>query len=331
MGSRMIVGITDHFRPPFDIEEKALGEGVEFIDFNSRNEDDFDEDALRKVDVLLVYHARVSERTIKRLDNCKIVVRYGVGVDNMSLMALKKKGIPLCNTPDYGVEEIAATAAAHILNLWRRISAYDQASRNHIDNWAQNTIRPIVRISEGTLGVVGTGRIGAALIRYMVPYGCRILGFDKYQPATHAKRIGYIRVDTLDELLAESDVVSLHCVLTEETTGMVDENFITAMKTGALLVNTARGGLFQNLDVLEKGLRSGRLGGLGTDVLPEEPPGGHPLIRAWRDFEPWLEGRLVITPHTAYYSESALYDMRFKAAETAALFLDQNELRNRVV
>ena len=112
---------------------------------------------------------------------------------------------------------------------------------------------------------------------------------------------------------------------------MVDENFVSAMKPGSLLVNTARGGLFQNLDVLEKGLRSGRLGGLGTDVLPEEPPGGHPLIRAWRDFEPWLGGRLVITPHTAYYSESALYDMRFKAAETAALFLDQNELRNRVV
>ena len=112
---------------------------------------------------------------------------------------------------------------------------------------------------------------------------------------------------------------------------MVDDNFIAAMKPGALLVNTARGGLFRDLDVLERGLRSGHLGASARMSLPEEPPGDHPLIRAWRDFEPWLGGRLVVTPHTAYYSESALYDMRFKAAETAALFLERNELRNRVV
>jgi D-3-phosphoglycerate dehydrogenase len=103
------------------------------------------------------------------------------------------------------------------------------------------------------------------------------------------------------------------------------------MKPGALLVNTARGGLFKDLDVVEQGLKSGQLGGLGTDVLPMEPPVDHPLIRAWREDAPWLRGRLVITPHTAHYSERALYDMRYMAAETAALFLDQNELRNRVV
>jgi D-3-phosphoglycerate dehydrogenase len=327
----MIVGITDHYRPPFDIEDKALGGGVDFVDFNSRNEENFNEEALRKLDVLLVFHARISERTIEKLDNCKIVVRYGVGVDNMPLEALKKSGIPLCNTPDYGIEEIAATAAAHILNLWRRVSAYDLACRSYESGWAQNIIRPISRISKGTLGVVGTGRIGAELIRIMSPFGCQILGFDEYQPETRAKEIGYTPMQTLEELLAQSDFVSLHCVLNEETMGIVDENFIAAMKPGALLVNTARGGLFQNLDVLEKGLKSGRLGGLGTDVLPEEPPGDHPLIRAWRDFEPWLGGRLVVTPHTAYYSESALYDMRFKAAETAALFLHQNKLRNRII
>ena len=327
----MIVGITDHYRAPFDIEEKAFGGNVEFIDFNSRDESDFDADKLRQLDVLLVFHARIGARTIEKLDNCKIVVRYGVGVDNMDLEALQEKGIPLCNTPDYGIEEIAATATAHILNLWRRISAYDLASRSDDGSWAKNIITPILRISEATLGVVGTGRIGAAVVRNMVPYGCRILGFDEYQPASHADDVGYVRVETLDQLLAVSDVVSLNCVLTEETAGMVDETFVAAMKPGALLVNTARGGLFENLDVLEAGLRSGHLGGLGTDVLPGEPPEDHSLIRAWRNFEPWLGGRLVITPHTAYYSESALYDMRFKAAETAALFLQGNEARNRIV
>ena len=327
----MIIGITDHYRPPFDIEAEALGGDVEFIDFNSRDEDDFNEDSLRKLDALLVFHARITDKTLAKLDRCKIIVRYGVGVDNMDLDALKRRGIPLCNTPDYGVEEIAATAAAHILNLWRRISAYDRACRTYEEGWAQNIQKPIVRMSEGTLGVVGAGRMGSALIRLMKPYGCRILGFDPHQPPGHEETVGYERVETLAELLAASDAVSLHCVLTPETAGLVDQAFIAALKPGALLVNTARGGLFKDLDVLEKGLRSGQLGGLGTDVLPMEPPGDHSLIRAWRDAEPWLRGRLVITPHTAYYSESALYDMRYKAAETIALFVEKNELRNRIV
>ncbi len=327
----MLVGVTDHYRPPFDIEEKALGGNVEFIDFNSRDENDFDENALRKLDVLLVFHARITQLTIDKLDHCKIIVRYGVGVDNIDLDALQVKGIPLCNTPDYGIEEIAATAAAHILNLWRRISAYDQACRNYESGWAQNIIRPIKRISEGTLGVVGTGRIGAELIRLMTPYGCRVLGFDEYQPASRGNDIGYTNVTSLNELLAQADFVTLHCVLTEETKGLVDEEFIAAMKPGAILVNTARGGLFKDLDTLEAGLRSGQLGGLGTDVLPQEPPETHSLIQAWQNYEPWLNGRLVLTPHTAYYSESALYDMRFLAAETASLFLKNNELRNRII
>ncbi len=327
----MIVGVTDHYRPPFDIEAKALGEAVEFVDFNSRDENDFDPDALRRLDALLVFHARITAKTLARLENCKIIVRYGVGVDNMDLAALKESGIPLCNTPDYGIEEIAATAAAHLLNLWRRISAYDRACRNYDQGWAQNIQRPITRISEATLGIVGVGRMGATLIQYMKPFGCRIIGYDKYQPPGHEREVGYERVDSLEELLGQADAISLHSVLTEETRGMVDAPFLGAMKPGAVLVNTARGGLFKDLDVLEAALKSGQLGGLGTDVLPTEPPSDHALIRAWRDSEPWLRDRMVITPHTAYYSESALYDMRFKAAESIRLYLQQGTLRNQIV
>ena len=327
----LVVGITDHYQEPYEIEQKAFNEKVEFINFNSRDENTFGEETLRKLDVLLVFHARITEKTIKNLHNCKIIVRYGVGTDNVELDTLKKYGIPLCNTPDYGIEEIAATATAHILNLWRRISAYDIASRTDDGKWAKNIITPIKRISESTVGVIGTGRIGATVIRNMTPYGCRILGFDEYQPKSHSKEHGYIRAASLKQLLAESDAISLNCVLTEETTGIVDGDFIKSMKKGALLVNTARGGLFKNLDVIEEGLKCGQLGGVGTDVLPNEPPGGHALISAWKNYEPWLYGRFVVTPHTAYYSESALYDMRFKAAETAALFLKGNEPRNRIV
>jgi lactate dehydrogenase-like 2-hydroxyacid dehydrogenase len=327
----MIIGITDYYRAPFDIEAKALGGDVEFIDFNSRDENDFDGESLKKLDALLVYHARITDKTLAQLDNCKIIVRYGVGVDNMDLDALKKKGIPLCNTPDYGVEEIAATAVSHMLNLWRRISAYDRACRTFEDGWAQNLHKPILRLSGSTIGVIGVGRMGAAFIKFMKPYGCRFVGFDPHQPAGNEDKVGYERVDSLEELLAASDGISLHCVLTPETAGMIDEKFIAAMKPGALLVNTARGGLFKDLDVVEEGLKSGQLGGLGTDVLPSEPPMDHPLISAWREDAPWLQGHLIITPHTALYSEKSLYDMRYMAAETVSMFLNQNEFRNRIV
>ena len=326
----MIIGITDYYRAPFDIEAKALGGDVEFIDFNSRNEDDFDVDNLRQLDALLVYHARITDKTISKLDRCKIIVRYGVGIDNMGLEALKKKGIPLCNTPDYGIEEIASTAAAHMLNLWRRISAYDRACRAYDEGWAQNLQKPILRFSEATIGVIGVGRMGTAFIEFIRPFGCRILGFDPHQPLGHEKKVGYERVKTLNDLLDASHGISLHCVLTSETAGLVDKSFIAAMKQGALLVNTARGGLFKDLDIVEQALRSGKLGGLGTDVLPSEPPVNHPLIQAWREDASWLKGRLVITPHTAHYSETAIYDMRYLAAETIALFFKKNELRNRV-
>ncbi len=326
----MLIGVTDHFEAPFEIEARALP-GAEFVTLSGGDEDSYDEELLARIDALLVFHAHLGAKTLASLPRCRIVVRYGVGVDNLDLLAFARFGVPVCNTPDYGVEEIALTTVAHILNLWRRISQYDIACREHRVGWVEHILRPIPRLSEATLGIVGVGRMGAAVVRYMSAFGCRVLGYDKHQPRGHEQTVGYTRVDSLGALLEQADIVSLHCVLTEDTRGMVDEAFLETMKPGALLVNTARGGLFKNLDVLEAALRSGRLGGLGTDVLPEEPPGDHPLIHAWREHAPWLGGRLMISPHTAYYSESALHDMRYQAAETIHLYLQQGILRNHIV
>lgn len=215
---------------------------------------------------------------------------------------------------------------AHILNLWRRISAYDQASRDPDTQWTESLLKPIGRISEGTLGIVGTGRMRSRVIQYVKSFGCRILGFDKYP----SDETGCEQTSRLEELLGQCDVVSLHCTLNDETPRMVDDGFIAAMKPGALLVNTARGGLFKSLDVLEAALKSVQLGGLGTDVMIQEPPQDHSLIRAWKNFEPWLKGRMVTTPHDAYYSDQSIDDMHLKPAETIAAYLNDNDLRNRI-
>lgn len=326
----MIIGVTDHFRAPFHIEAKALGVEAEFIEFHSRNEADFDVEQLKRLDALLVWHARITERTIAHLENCKIIVRYGVGYENIDLEALRARGLPLCNTPDYGTEEVANTTVALLLNLWRKISAYDFASREITEGWAENTLSPISRISEGTLGLVGLGRIGEAVARRMAPFGCRILGYDPQLPTGQDESACYERIGSLTELLARSDAVSLHCRLAAQTAGMVNDDFIAAMKPGAMLVNTARGGLLQSLDVVEKALQSGQLSGAGFDALPQEPPGDHPLLRAWRERAAWVRGRLIITPHTAWYSESAYQDMRHKAAETVGLYLRRGTLRHHI-
>jgi D-3-phosphoglycerate dehydrogenase len=254
-----------------------------------------------------------------------------VGYDVLDLEALKARNIPACNTPDYGTEEVADTASAMIMALQRKIVSYDRASRFYVQGWQEHTQKPLERTSERTLGVIGVGRIGTAVINRMKPFGYKIIGYDPYQVSGHEKAVGYNRVNMLEELLAEADVITLHCPLTDETDAMVDEQFLGLMKQGASLVNTARGKIVKDLGCIEDALKTGRLASAALDVLPDEPPRDHSLIRAWRNDEEWLLGRLIINPHAAFYSERAFYEMRYKAAETARMYLLTGRLRNHVI
>ena len=137
-------------------------------------------------------------------------------------------------------------------------------------------------------------------------------------------------MSSISELLGSADIVSIHCPANDKTRGIIDENLIDSMKSGSILINTARGSLISSLNPIERALRSGKLLAVGLDVLPSEPPEHHTLIDAWRMEEPWLRGRLTITPHTAYYSETAWNEMRYKAAETVRLFFEQGIIRNQI-
>tara|TARA_B100001939_G_scaffold171417_1_gene147757 strand:- start:103 stop:603 length:501 start_codon:yes stop_codon:yes gene_type:complete len=164
----------------------------------------------------------------------------------------------------------------------------------------------------------------------MKAFGPRILGYDPYQPSGHEKAVGYQRFQFLEEMLPLCDMISFHCPLSDETRGMINSDFCGQLKNGSILVNTARGGLLESFDVLEQALRENRIHAAGLDVLPQEPPGNHPLIEAWRNREDWLEGRLWITPHLAFFSNQAWYEMRYKAAETVKLFFEHGILRNQI-
>jgi len=323
------VGITDRVLPPGDIEQQAFPE-AKFVFLPDWREGEEAAAEWRKVEALLVWHRKIDRQAVKLLDRCRIAVRYGVGYDVFDLDALKAGGIPACNTPDYGTEEVADTASAMILALQRKIFSYDWACKLNSQVWRQPAQKPLERTSERTLGVIGVGRIGTALINRMKPFGFKIIGYDPYQVSGHEKAVGYNRVHMLEDLLAQSDIITIHCPLTDETNGMIDSDFIRLMKPGAILVNTARGKILRDLDCLEEALQNGRLASAALDVLPDEPPGDHSLIRAWRDDEEWLRGRLIINPHAAFYSERAFYEMRYKAAETARIYLLTGRLRNHV-
>ena len=326
---RWIVGITDHIVPPADIEQEAFPEAdLRFLpDWHAGDEA---RRAWQEADALLVWHWVVDGETAGLLDRCRIVVRYGVGYDLVDVGALAARGIPFCNTPDYGTEEVADAACGMILAIQRQLLAYDRACRRYDQGWQENLLHPQRRTCKQTVGVVGVGRIGTALVNRLKPFGYRILGYDPYKPSGHEKAVGYERTESLEDLLVEADIVTIHCPLTEETRGMIDAGFFGRMKPGSALVNTARGRILADLDCLEDALRSGHLAYAALDVLPDEPPEDHPLLAAWREDAEWLRGRLLITPHVAYYSEEGWHEMRYKAARTARMCLVDGRLRNLV-
>jgi D-3-phosphoglycerate dehydrogenase len=330
MAAEFLVGVLGHPGETLDIEEAALGPRMRIIRPSATKEEDLDPVELRRFDALLVWRMSLGQQTARHLERCKIVVRFSVGYDNIDLAAFAKAGIPVANNPDYGTEEVADSALALILALQRRLFAYDLHARGGAESWQSRILPPVRRSRTRTVGVVGVGRIGTAVVNRLRPFGHQVIGYDPYQPSGHEKAIGYRRVASLDALLVEADILTLHCPLTEETQGIIDAKALARLKPGAILVNTARGGLLENLDVLEEVLRSGHLAGAGLDVLPFEPPLPHPLLQAWEKREPWLDGRLVITPHAAFYSDEAWVEQRSNPCETVRLCLEEGRLRNLV-
>ena len=326
---KYVVGITDHMIGSPDLEAEVLGDDVEIDFFAINDEASFAPDRLERLDALMVWGARLGLKSIAHLTRCRGVVRYGVGYEKIDLAALARAGIPFANNPDYGTEEVADHALAMILSLHRRLWEHDARARDYTSGWQVHSLKPLSRSNRATVGVVGVGLIGTAVVNRLKPFGFRILGYDPCQPPGHEKAIGYERMER-DELLAQSDIVTLHCPANAQTRGMLDAEGLAKLKPGAIVVNTARGELIEDLDALEAALRSGHLAAAAIDTLVKEPPGDHPLLSAWRGREDWLAGRLVITPHNAFYSDHAAIEIRRNAAKTVRILLDEGKLRNQV-
>ncbi len=308
--------ITDYIENPF-VEQDILKDLLS---------DKFHEN----IEIVLVWHKAINEAYISQLPNLKAIIRYGVGYDNIDLNAAKAKNVYVCNTPDYGTEEVSDTAIAMILNISRGLTRYDYQCRFYQNNWQENIIHSIKRNSEQIIGVIGAGRIGGSILLKAKYLRFQTVFYDPYIERGYEKLLDAKRVETVDELLAMSDIVSFNAPLTDETNKTVNKQFISKMKEGSSFINTARGGVVSDIDIFYDALKSNYLSNVSTDVLPHEPPGKSKLIDAWRNREEWLDGRFVLTPHTAYYSNKAYCEMREKAALNALRVLNGQKPYNIV-
>lgn len=312
------------------VERDAAGPGVRLDLYKARKADDIPDEVWRNADALLTaIDVRLTEDVIAKLDKCKIICRQGVGVDLIDLRAAGAKGIPVCNVPDYGTTDVADHAIALLLTFTRGIVAYNDAFRDDPQNgWNYEKSPTVMRTKGKTLGIIGLGRIGTAAALRAKAFDLKVCAYDPYMPDGRELSLGVTRYERLEDMLAVCDFISLHAPGTPETKNLINAGTIAAMKRGAILVNTARG-MICDLQAVHDGLKSGQLGAAGLDVYPEEPvPADNPLIKAWRAREPWIEGRFVVTPHAAFYSDVGLEFMRRKSVTTITEYLREGRLRN---
>lgn len=262
---------------------------------------------------------RFTGTVIASLDSCRVIARYGVGVDNIDTEAAKKKGIFVTNVPDYCVDEVSDHAMALILNFARKLHIGAMEARK--GDWSIGPLRPIHSLRGSVIGIVGIGRIGSALAKKASAFGMKVAAFDPLAPESSFRRVRAGKV-TLDDLLKVSDYISLHVPLTPETRGMIGKAQLDQTKPEAVVINVARGELIDE-EALAAALISKRIRGAGLDVLTEEPPSpGHPLLDL---------PSCIITPHKAWYSVSAQEKLRRGAASEVRRVLQGREPKYRVV
>lgn len=266
-------------------------------------------DAAADADALLTTYFAMNAAAIGHLQKCRIIARYGIGVDNIDLPAARAAGISVTNVPDYCVDEVAAHTVAMLLSLLRKLPTADRAMR--AGAWGVATVRPMRRPDQLTIGLVGYGRIGRRVTEMLAPFGMSFLAYDPY-----LKDLPGVELVELDELLQRADAVSLHSPLTEETRGLIGAEQLARMKESAVLVNTSRGPLIQ-LDALLDALHTGQIAAAALDVFEQEPPDATALAGV---------ENLLMTPHIAFYSEDAIAESQTKAATQVAKALTDQPL-----
>lgn len=269
-------------------------------------------------DALLVQWAPVKAKAASALKNCKVIVRYGIGYDNLDLPALKSAGIAACNVPDYCIDEVADHAVSLALALARQLPQTHQ--RTLSGTWKITPPSEMPAYREMTFATAGFGRIARAVLDRARGFKFKLAAYDPFVPAAEFEKAGVLSL-SLDELFTKADILSLHSPLTDQTRHMVNASRLKSMKKTAIVVNTARGPLIDTV-ALASALNEGTIAGAGLDVFEVEPlPEDHPLRKT---------PNAILTSHTAWYSEASVPELQRKAAEEIVRGLKGEPLKNQI-
>jgi len=318
-----LIGIIDWAKSPLaepqsTAERAVIGDAAEVRRFLCGSDADFT-DEICDANALIVWHnTPIGAEGIARLRNCRAIIRNGVGFDSVDIAAARERGIAVCNVPDYGTEEVADHAIALALALCRQLFPLDEEAKKL--GWVIRVEPKLRRLRELTFGIVGLGRIGTATALRAKALGFKVIFHDPHLPNGIDKAVGIARARTLDELLTQSDVLSLHCPLSTETRHLIAERELALLKPSAFVVNTARGAVIKKAAILAA-LREGRLAGAGLDVVEDEP-----LQTAEEAATP----HLIATCHAAFCSVESKLEMRATSARIALAAVRGEPLENVV-
>ena len=292
MAAKAKVVLTDYVWDSLEVEKNTLGELAELVPLQTKKADEFIEQALDCDALLNTYAGPITGEVMARMPKCKIIARYGIGVDTIDLEAATTAGIIVTNNPTYCIEEVAEHTMALVLACARKVVFYDRLVRS--GRWEVPPGKPMFRVAASTLGLIGFGNIAREVAVRAAAFGMKVLYTDPF--VTQAPGVPGTPAD-LDTVLRQSDFLSIHPPLVPQTRKMINDDAFSVMKRTAWIVNCARGPIVDT-EALVRALDAGKIAGAALDTTDPEPlPNPHPL----RDRE-----NVIINPHVAWYSETAM-------------------------
>jgi D-3-phosphoglycerate dehydrogenase len=300
------IAITDWTFPDLSVEEAIFkSHALELSARQCKTEADL-LTLCAEADAVITQFARVNANVVSAMQKARAIVRYGIGVDNVDLEAARARSIPVCNVPDYCIDEVADQTLAFILAATRQVVPHTIHLR--AGHWGLATPLPAMKaLRDLTVGVVGFGRIGREVVKRLLPFKCQVRVFDPVVPAIEIEKLGALAL-SLDELLKQADVLTLHCPSTPQTRKLMNRDTLAKMKPGAILINVGRGDLVDP-EALVAALEKGTLGAAALDVFDPEPiPAGHRLLSM---------PNVILSPHIASCSVPAVKKLRESAANLA--------------
>ena len=317
MSRQLKVVITDFDYGDVDVERPIIeGAGFKLVAAQCKSEEELIAVA-HDADAVICQYARVGEKTINAFTNCRQIARYGIGVDIVDVQAATRRNILVTNIPDYCVDEVGDHAMAMLLTLVRKLQTYDKASRAGI--WRWQAAQPIHRMRGSIMGFLAFGKIARAIAVRAKPFGVQMIAYDPYLATEDFAPYGVTPV-SFDEIIERADYLMVQMPLTAKTRGIVGEAELKKMKPSSVLINTSRGPLVDNA-ALYQALKEGWISAAGIDDTVEEPA----KKRDWKPDNPLFQlDNIIITPHSAYYSEESIEAARRCASEEVVRVLSGN-------